>query len=203
MSEAYESNYHIAQGENVQGPYTYTKLMELIAQGRARPEMLFSRDGADWVEGFDCPELFAESEPAEVPLGAPAAAPAPGLGDNPGLHRRGSGRRVGGGRDGGRRDGGGRTSRRGRVEPHRGTAIFVLGLLGLVMSCGIFGVIAWVMANPDLEKMRAGRMDRSGEGLTVAGKILGIISVVLMLLVVVWILFLGGLAASGTLQSSP
>ncbi|MCD4700204.1 MAG: DUF4190 domain-containing protein [Phycisphaerae bacterium] len=68
------------------------------------------------------------------------------------------------------------------LKPHRGTLILVLGILGLVV-CVICGIIAWVMGNNDLREMAAGSMDRSGEGLTKAGKICGMISV---LLVIVW-----------------
>lgn len=64
------------------------------------------------------------------------------------------------------------------VQPHRGTMILVLGILGIVL-CVICGIIAWVMANNDLRAMQAGQMDRSGEGLTKAGKICGIVGVIL------------------------
>ncbi|HET6427045.1 MAG TPA: DUF4190 domain-containing protein [Phycisphaerae bacterium] len=72
----------------------------------------------------------------------------------------------------------------GGVKPHRGTAVLVLGILGLV-CCVICGIIAWVMGSKDLKEMAAGTMDRSGEGLTKAGKICGIISVPLQVL---WII---------------
>ena len=51
------------------------------------------------------------------------------------------------------------------MEPHRGVLILVLGILSLTV-CGILAPFAWVMGNTDLEKMRAGQMDPSGEGLT-------------------------------------
>jgi len=56
----------------------------------------------------------------------------------------------------------------------------VLGILGLVL-CAICGIIAWVMGNNDLREMDAGRMDPTGRGLTVAGKICGMVSVILAL----------------------
>lgn len=62
------------------------------------------------------------------------------------------------------------------MRPHRGVLILVFGILGLV-CCFIFGIVAWVMGNGDLREMNAGRMDPSGQGLTQAGKICGIISV--------------------------
>ena len=59
--------------------------------------------------------------------------------------------------------------------------ILVLGILGIV-CCPIIGIVAWVMGNGDLQEMEAGRMDPSGEGITKAGKICGIISAVLLVL---------------------
>ena len=86
----------------------------------------------------------------------------------------------------------------GPVQPHRGTLILVLGILGLV-CCVICGIIAWVMGNGDLREMAAGRMDPSGQGLTQAGKICGMISVIIQIIgVVFWLLMvvLGGMSAS-------
>lgn len=71
------------------------------------------------------------------------------------------------------------------VQPHRGVMILVLGILGIVL-CFICGIVAWVMGNNDLRLMQAGQMDRSGEGLTKAGKICGMIGTILWGL---WILF--------------
>ncbi len=76
--------------------------------------------------------------------------------------------------------------------------ILVFGILGIVI-CVIFGIVAWVMGNGDLAAMREGTMDASGEGLTQAGKICGIVSVVLAALGVcvgiAWIILFGALAA--------
>ena len=69
------------------------------------------------------------------------------------------------------------------LQPHRGVAILVLGILGLVV-CVICGIIAWVMANTDLAEMAAGRMDPSGMGLTRAGKICGMIGVILAIVAI-------------------
>ena len=71
----------------------------------------------------------------------------------------------------------------GYVAPHRGGLILALGLIGFVISCPIFSLMAWVMGSHDLSEMRAGRMDRSGEGITQAGLVLG------MILSLLWILF--------------
>lgn len=76
------------------------------------------------------------------------------------------------------------------VRPHRGVVILVLGILSLACSCFILGIIAWVMGSGDLREMDAGRMDPSGRGLTLAGKICGIISVVLSILAILLWMFL-------------
>jgi len=67
------------------------------------------------------------------------------------------------------------------VRPHRGAVILALGILGLV-TCFILGVIAWSMANNDLRDMSAGMMDRSGEQLTKAGKVCGMVGTILGLI---------------------
>lgn len=87
----------------------------------------------------------------------------------------------------------------GALRPHRGVMILVFGILGLVL-CVIFGIVAWVMGNGDLKAMDAGHMDPEGRGLTQAGKICGIIAVVLNIVaIVLWILMVVvfGVAAAG------
>jgi len=85
----------------------------------------------------------------------------------------------------------------GQLRPHRGVAVLVLGILGLVI-CVICGIIAWVMGSSDLKEMDAGRMDPSGRGLTKGGKICGMISVILAIVgFAIWlIMMLGAFAAS-------
>ena len=75
--------------------------------------------------------------------------------------------------------------RRRNYEPHRGTKILIFGLLGFFCCPIIFGLIAINMANVDLEKMDNRQMDPEGAGLTKAGKILGIVSIVLGIISVV------------------
>jgi len=81
--------------------------------------------------------------------------------------------------------------------PHRGGLILALGIIGL-MVCAPVGIVAWLMGNNDLREIRAGAMDPQGEGLTQAGRILGIIATVLMLislvLIVLFTVVFGGLA---------
>lgn len=67
------------------------------------------------------------------------------------------------------------------LQPHRGVLILILGILGIV-CCLVLGIVAWVMGNSDLKAMAEGRMDRTGEGLTKAGKICGMIGVILQVL---------------------
>jgi hypothetical protein len=67
------------------------------------------------------------------------------------------------------------------LAPHRGVVILVLGIVGIV-CCVICGIVAWVMGNNDLRQMAEGKMDPSGQGLTQAGKICGIVSVVLTII---------------------
>jgi hypothetical protein len=79
----------------------------------------------------------------------------------------------------------------GSVRPHRGVLILVFGILSIVV-CFIFGIVAWVMGNGDLAQMQAGTMDRSGEGLTKAGKICGMVGVGLAVLgICLWVAIVG------------
>ena len=71
------------------------------------------------------------------------------------------------------------------LAPHRGALILVLGIVGLVL-CQPVGIASWVMGNGDLKEMDAGRMDPEGRALTQVGKILGIVSVALLALGILW-----------------
>ncbi len=82
----------------------------------------------------------------------------------------------------------GSNQQRQYLRPHRGTTILVLGLLGMLM-CQPLGLFAWSMGGSDLRLMRAGQMDRSGEGMTNAGYILGIISSIIFLIQIAFFLF--------------
>ena len=55
----------------------------------------------------------------------------------------------------------------------------VLGILSLIM-CAPLGVAAWVMGNADLKAMDSGTMDGSGRSITNAGRVLGIIGTLLL-----------------------
>ncbi|MCC5828508.1 MAG: DUF4339 domain-containing protein [Phycisphaeraceae bacterium] len=89
----------------------------------------------------------------------------------------------------------------GHIKPDRGGVVLTFGILSL-MVCFVFGIVAWTMANTDLQEMAAGRMNPSGEGMTKAGKILGIISVVLAVIPLgIFIIVFVGLLASGAALS--
>jgi hypothetical protein len=80
-------------------------------------------------------------------------------------------------------------------EPHRGTLIVSLGNLSLIaggLSLCLFGagaiisipigILVWVMANRDLESMRAGRMDPAGKRQTETGRAGAIAGIILGLI---------------------
>lgn len=144
------------------GPVDDAVLRQWIAEGRLRGEHLVWQEGmGDWVPAETLPELFPAGAGASMsaPTGGPSARPPlDGLG--------------------------GSTPTGAATKPHRGTMILIFGIIGLV-CCVIFGIVAWVMGKKDLAEMDAGLMDPSGRGLTNAGKILGIISVVLTLIYVI------------------
>jgi hypothetical protein len=78
--------------------------------------------------------------------------------------------------------------------------ILVFGILSIVV-CFIFGIVSWIMGNSDLAAIRSGEMDPSGEGLVKAGKICGIVGIILQLggiliYILLVVLVLGGMAAA-------
>jgi len=83
------------------------------------------------------------------------------------------------------------------LKPHRGGMLLAFGILGF-FCCIIFAILAWVMGNSDLKEMAEGRMDPSGEGMTKAGKIVGMIACALAVLgLLLWIgLFALGMTAA-------
>ncbi|MBC24615.1 MAG: hypothetical protein CMJ32_11980 [Phycisphaerae bacterium] len=87
-------------------------------------------------------------------------------------------------------------------RPHRGTLILVFGILSLVCTCWPIGVVAWVMANTDLAAMNAGTMDSTGRGMTTVGKVLGIVSICLALLAVVFNIILWSSGAPTWFEAS-
>jgi hypothetical protein len=80
-------------------------------------------------------------------------------------------------------------------------AALVLGLLSLI-CCGILGPIAWFLGSQELKAIAAGRSPAAGEGLAKVGMILGILGTVYLVLVTLWIFFMGGMAILSTFFSS-
>ena len=88
---------------------------------------------------------------------------------------------------------------------HRGTLIFVFGILGLIL-CVPLGLVAWIMGSSDLKQMNAGTMNPEGRGMTQAGKILGMIATLLWIIgIAIWIaiafLAIGAATVAGTAQT--
>jgi hypothetical protein len=85
------------------------------------------------------------------------------------------------------------------IKTHRGVMLLIFGILGII-CCIVFAILAWVMGSADLKAMAEGTMDPSGESLTKAAKILGIIGCVLGILGLLWMVLFGGLAALGAMR---
>jgi uncharacterized protein DUF4190 len=84
------------------------------------------------------------------------------------------------------------------LRPHRGTLVLVLGIVGIV-CCMPAGIVAWVLGHQDLRDMNAGLMDPTGRGMTQAGKILGMISVALVVVGgIIWMCLLAFGVMAGT-----
>lgn len=83
-------------------------------------------------------------------------------------------------------------------EDSQATTILVIGILALVL-CQILGPIAWVMGNNELAGIDAGRRPPQNRGTAQAGRILGIIATVLLiisLVVLVTLIIFGVFAAA-------
>jgi cobalamin biosynthesis protein CobD/CbiB len=74
-------------------------------------------------------------------------------------------------------------------EASQATTVLVLGIIAIV-ACQLLGPIAWVMGNNELAAIDAGRRAPENRGTANAGRILGIISTVLLGLVVILIVLL-------------
>lgn len=66
-------------------------------------------------------------------------------------------------------------------EQSQATLALVLGIIGLV-ACQILGPVAWIIGNNELKAIDEGRRPPENRGNANAGKILGIISTVLLAL---------------------
>jgi hypothetical protein len=75
-------------------------------------------------------------------------------------------------------------------EDSQATTILVLGILSLVL-CQVLGPFAWVMGNKELAGIDAGRRAPENRGTAQAGRILGIISTVLLIIGVAFLVIMG------------
>lgn len=66
-------------------------------------------------------------------------------------------------------------------EASQATTVLVLGILGIVI-CGILAPFAWVMGNNELAAIDAGRRPPEQRSTANAGRILGIIGTVLLVI---------------------
>lgn len=72
-------------------------------------------------------------------------------------------------------------------EPDRGAVVLSLGIISLALILiwctapvgAILGLVAWIMGQKDLRKMKSGQMDDRNRGLTQAGWICGILGTIL------------------------
>jgi len=173
-STAGGDTWHLKTPEGpIYGPISWRELQDWAAEGRISADCQLAESGSGpWQEAGELlPQLRAVTDPqipARPAFAAPpemhtwAAPPSENITTGASLAAAAAG---------------------GYVVPHRGGLILALGLIGFVVSCPIFSLMAWVMGSHDLNEMRAGRMDRRGEGMTQAGQVLG------MILSVLWILF--------------
>lgn len=69
----------------------------------------------------------------------------------------------------------------GYPEASQSTVILVLGILGLVV-CQVLSPIAWYLGNQEVTAIDTGRRDPAGRSTANAGRILGIIGTVLLIL---------------------
>ena len=69
----------------------------------------------------------------------------------------------------------------GYPEASQSTVILVLGIMGLVV-CQVLAPVAWNMGNQEVTAIDTGRRDPSGRGTANAGRILGIIGTVFLII---------------------
>jgi hypothetical protein len=164
------------------GPIGKPELDRWIAEGRITADCRLRSDGSDEWRPADAvyPALRGGGASAGFPgasAGQPSAgmivAPNPQAGQNPFATQQFAAPANPAA-----------TSPYGRAthyQPHRGVVILVLGLMSFVVGCPVLGAIAWFMGSADLREMQAGRMDPEGMGMTQAGRIVGMIHLLLTL----------------------
>ena len=82
----------------------------------------------------------------------------------------------------------------GPVDHPKGMTVLVLGILSIV-CCSPLGIVALVMGNNALKEIDAQPGRYGNRQIVQIGRILGIVGIVLLVLGLIWVVFLGGLAA--------
>ena len=82
----------------------------------------------------------------------------------------------------------------GPVDHPKGITVLVLGILSIV-CCSPLGIVALVMGNNALKEIDAQPGRYGNRQIVQIGRILGIVGIVLLVLGLIWVVFLGGLAA--------
>jgi hypothetical protein len=83
----------------------------------------------------------------------------------------------------------------------RATTSLILGILGFV-CCQLCAPFAWYMGQQELKAIKAGQSPVAGQGFATAGWILGIIGSILLVFVLLWIFFMGGMAMIAALSGA-
>lgn len=73
-------------------------------------------------------------------------------------------------------------------ETSQASTALVVSIVSLV-CCQVLGIVAWIMANNELEAIKAGRRSPANEGTATAARIIGIVSTVLFGIGFVLLLF--------------
>jgi len=167
------TQWYCAAGGKRYGPIDESLLRQWIEQRRLGPTDMVWREGmGQWQAANATPELSTAFAPTGQVGSQPLAAPPVA----------------------------GVSQAQPGLKPHRGGTILALGILGLVI-CFICGIFAWVMGSGDLREMQAQRMDPTGKSNTQAGKILGMVSVILAIAGCgFWVLYMVIALAAGGLH---
>jgi hypothetical protein len=82
-------------------------------------------------------------------------------------------------------------------EASQATTVLVLGIIAIVL-CQLLGPVAWVMGNNELAAIDSGRRPPENRGTANAGRILGIISTVLLAVGIIFVILIiaGGITVS-------
>lgn len=73
-------------------------------------------------------------------------------------------------------------------EASQASTALVISIVGLV-CCQVLGIVAWVMANNELEAIKTGRRNPTNEGTATAARIIGIVATVIFGIGVVLLIF--------------